>query len=110
MPIIKPVEMSAGVPHSQAVAGRVCMLEISKQGLHDCARLHLVVDAVMSGTLYIEAWRYQARRLHHTARERKLLTLTNLTINVMGDKAQWQCTALDVHGSAVAATRMAVVH
>ena len=60
----------------------------------------------MQGTLYIEAWHDQARRVTQVAHAGKILKLTNLTIKALGEKAQWQCTPLDVYGHVMATTRL----
>ena len=73
---------------------------------NDYVELHLVVEEGLSGTLYIEAWRDQARRVTQVAHEGKILKLTNLTIKALGEKAQWQCTPLDVYGHVMGTTRL----
>ena len=72
----------------------------------DYVEMHLVVEEGMQGTLYIEAWRDQARRVTQVAHEGKILKLTNLTIKALGEKAQWQCTPLDVYGQVMGTTRL----
>ena len=67
---------------------------------------HLVVEEGLSGTIYIEAWRDQARRVSQIAKDGKILKVTNLTIKAMGDKAAWQCTDLDLYGSVVSSTKL----
>ena len=106
MSIVKPVELTTGLARNQARIRRVRMLECTHQGRHDCAQLHLVVDAGMSGTSCIEAWRGQARRLNQVARNGKLLNLTNLTVKAMGEKAQWQCADSELYGNVIAAARL----
>ena len=110
MSVVKPVELIAGLARNQTVTGRVCLLDsstVSKLGkASDYAELHLVVEEGPSGSLYIEAWRDQARRLTQVANDGKILKLTNLTIKAMGEEAQWQCTSLDIYGQVLATTQL----
>ena len=70
------------------------------------AALHLVVEEGPSGTLYIEAWRDQAKKLSQVAQEGSILVFTNLTLKAMGEKAQWQCSDLDVYGHLLASAKV----
>ncbi len=105
MSLITPKELTPGVARGQRLEGRVRMLSVSTNRSADVVELHLVVEAGVSGTIYIEAWREQARRLKDMLREGGMVRFTNLTIKAMGDKAQWQCTNLDVFGQVLQATR-----
>ena len=40
------------------------------------------------------------------AKDGKILKLTNLTIKALGEKAQWQCTPLDIYGQVMATTHL----
>ena len=71
----------------------------------DCVELHIVSEEGLSGMLYIQAWRDQARRFMQVAKEGNVLELTHLTIKAIGDKKQWQCTDLDVYGQIMAGTQ-----
>ena len=54
----------------------------------DCVELHIVSEGGLSGMLYIQAWRDQARRFMQVAKEGNVLELTPLTIKAIGDKRQ----------------------
>ena len=107
---VKPIELTPGVARSQTLTGRVCLLASATVGkvgrANDYVQLHLVVEEGLSGTLYIEAWRDQARRLTQVAHDGKILKLTNLTIKALGEKAQWQCTPLHIYGQELTTTRL----
>ena len=81
------------------------MLSIQNRGSHPCAEFHLVVEAGLSGSLFIEGWRDQARRLKDVVAEGVIVEFTQLTIKSLGDKAQWQSTDLDVYGYVTASTK-----
>ena len=110
MSVVKPVELTAGLARNQTVTGRVHLLDsstVSKLGkASDYVELHLAVEEGPSGSLYIEAWRDQARRLAQVAHEGKILKLTNLMIKAMGEKEHWQCTPHDVYGQVIGTTRL----
>ena len=110
MAVVKPIELTPGLARNQTLTGRVCLLDsatVGKAGrANDYVELHLVVEEGLSGTLYIEAWRDQARRLTQVANDGKILKLTNLTIKALGEKAQWQCTPLDMCGQVLATTHL----
>ena len=108
MSVVKPIELTPGTAHNQILIGRVCLLESTTVGrkASDYVEMHLVVEEGMQGTLYIEAWRDQARRVTQVAHEGKILKLTNLTIKALGEKAQWQCTPLDAYGQVMGTTRL----
>ena len=110
MSVVKPIELTPGLARNQTLTGRVCLLDSSPVGkvgrANDYVELHLVVEEGLSGTLHIEAWRDQARRLTQVAHDGKILKLTNLTIKAMGEKAQWQCTPLDIYGQVLATTHL----
>ena len=110
MPIVKPIELTPGLARNQTLTGRVCLLDsatVGKAGrANDYVELHLVVEEGLSGTRYIVAWRDQARRPTQVAHDGKILKLTNLTIKALGEKAQWQCTPLDIYGQVLATTRL----
>ena len=109
MAVVTPKELTAGVARGQTVRGRVRMFALEKKGKSDCAECHLVVEAGLSGALYIEAWRDQANRFGQVAKEGMIVELTHLTIKAMGDKMQWQCTNLDVYGQVMSTTTIRVV-
>ena len=98
MALVKPAELSIGLARGQLIKGRVLMLTSGAHKTNEHAALHLVVEEGSSGTLYIEAWREQAKRLLQVATEGAILEFSNLTLKAMGDKAQWQCSDLDVYG------------
>ncbi len=110
MAIVKPIELTPGLARNQALVGRVRMLEsptVGRQGkTAEYAELHLLVEEGLSGSIFIEAWRDQARRLTQAAQDGSILTLTNITLRSMGDKAQWQCTKLDVYGQVLGSIRL----
>ena len=110
MSVVKPVELTAGLARGLAVVGRVKMLKsdvVGKAGFgNQCVEFHLVVEEGPSGTLFVEAWRDQARRVTTVVHEDKIVKLTNLTIKSMNEKAQWQCTDLDVYGHVTAGTQL----
>ena len=93
MAVVKPIEFTPGVARNQTLTGRVCLLASATVGkvgrANDYVELHLVVEEGLSGTLYIEAWRDQARRLTQVAHDGKILKLTNLTINALGNVHLW---------------------
>ena len=110
MAVVKPIELTLGLARNQTLTGRVCLLDSATVGkvgrANDYVELHLVVEEGLSGTLYIEAWRDQARRLTQVAHDGKILKITNLTIKALGEKAQWQCTPLDIYGQVLATTHL----
>ena len=110
MPDVKPIELTPGLARNQTLTGRVRLLDSSTVGkagkASDYAELHLVVEKGLSGTLFIEAWRDQARRVTQVAHDGKILKLTNLTIKAMAEKAQWQCTDLDIYGQVTSTARL----
>ena len=110
MAVVKPIELTPGLARNQTLTGRVCLLDsatVGKAGrANDDVELHLVAEEGPSGTLSIEAWRDQARRLTQVAHDGKILKLTNLTIKALGEKAQWQCTPLDIYGQVLATTHL----
>ena len=105
MSLITAKELTAGVARGQVLRGRVCMLNASARNSVDTVELHLVVEKGLSGMLYIQAWRDQARWFMQVAKEGHVLEITHLTIKAMGDKRQWQCTDLDVYGQNMAGTQ-----
>ncbi len=113
MAAVKPIKLTPGLARSQALIGRVRMLDyptVGKPGrTTKYAELHLLVEEGLSGTLFVEAWRDQARRLTQVAHDGSILKLTSLTRKAMGDKAQWQCTNLDVYGQVLGSTRLEAV-
>ena len=84
MPAVKPNELIAGPARNQTLTGRVCLFDYSpvrsNGKVTDYADLQLVVEHGPSGTLHIEAWRDQARRLTQIAVDGKILKFTNFTI------------------------------
>ena len=99
MSLITPKELSLGVARGQFVRGRVRMYTDtpSKQG-YDCVDVHLIVEPGLSGVLFIEGWRDQARKLKDICQNGKMITIECLTIKTMSDKAQWQCSNLEFDG------------
>ena len=97
MSSVSPKELTLGIAHGRKLQGRVRMYSNSplKKGF-DCVDFHLVVEKGLSGTLFIEGWQNQARRLADVCEEGQIIT--NLTIKAMSDKAQWQCTNLEFYG------------
>ena len=93
-----PHELSVGLARGQILKGRVFMLEKSTARTADMVSMHLVCETGSSGALFIEAWRDQARRLLNVVSEGRIVQFSNLTLKTLGDKAQWQCTDLDVYG------------
>ena len=110
MSVVKPIELTPGLARNQTLTGRVCLLDSATVGkvgrANDYVELHLVVEEGLSGTLYIEAWRDQARRLIQVAKDGKILKLTNLTIKALGENTQWQCTPLDIYGQVLATAHL----
>ena len=108
--VVRPIELTPGLARNQTLTGRVCLLEsgtVGKAGrAFDYVDLHLVAEEGLSGTLYIEAWFEQARRLTEVANEGKILKLTNLSIKALGELAKWQCTPLHIYGQVLATTRL----
>ena len=96
MSLVKPRELGTGLARGQVIRGRVRLLDGGTRKTSEYAALHLVVEEGPSGTLYIEAWRAQAKKLSQVAQEGNILVFTNLTLKSMGEKAQWQCSDLDV--------------
>ena len=82
------------------------MLTSGARNSVDTVELHLVAEKGLSGMLYIQAWRDQARRFMQVAKEGNVLEITHLTIKAMGDKRQWQCTDLDVYGQTMAGAQL----
>ena len=78
------------------------MLTSGAKNSVDAVELHLVAEKGLSGMLYIQAWRDQARRFMQVAKEGNVLEITHLAIKAIGDKRQWQCTDLDVYGQIMA--------
>ena len=74
------------------------MLISNTRGAAECGEVHLVSEVGLSGILYIQSWRDQARRFMQLAKQGTVLDLTHLTIKAIGDKRQWQCTDFDVYG------------
>ena len=110
MPVVKPHRAYCWFARNQTLIGRVCLFDCTTVGnvgeASDYVELHLVAEEGPSGTLYIEAWRDQARRLTQVAHDGKILKLTNLTITALGENSQWQCTPLDIYGQVMATTRV----
>ena len=81
------------------------MLTSNTRNAVECVELHLVSEEGLSGMLYIQAWRDQARRFTQVAKEGNVLDIERLTIKAIGDKRQWQCTDLDVYGQIMGGTQ-----
>ena len=80
-------------------------VECERKKSVDTVELHFVAEKGLSGMLYIQAWRDQARRFMQVAKEGHVLEITNLTIKAMGNSRQWQCTDLDVYGQIMPGTQ-----
>ena len=110
MSVVRPIELTPGLAWNQTLTGRVCLLESgivqNAAGAFEYVDLHLVAEEGLTGTLYIEAWCEQARRLTAVANEGKILKLTNLSIKALGELAKWQCTPLHIYGQVLATTRL----
>ena len=110
MSVVRPIELTPGLAWNQTLTGRVCLLEYgivqNAAGAFEYVDLHLVAEEGLTGTLYIEAWCEQARRLTEVANEGKILKLTNLSIKALGELAKWQCTPLHIYGQVLATTRL----
>ena len=92
MSVVRPIELTPGLAWNQTLTGRVCLLESgivqNAAGAFEYVDLHLVAEEGLTGTLYIEAWCEQARRLSAVANEGKILNLTNLSIKALGELAK----------------------
>ena len=77
MAVVKPIELTPGLARNQTLTGRVCLFDSATVGkvgrANDYVEPHLVVEEGLYGTLYIEAWRDQARRLTQVAHGGKIL-------------------------------------
>ena len=87
MALVKPAELSIGLARGQLIKSRVLMLTSGAHKTNDHAALHLVVEEGSSGTLYIEAWREQAKRLLQVATEGAILEFSNLILKALDSKA-----------------------
>ena len=107
MSSVTPAELVVGVARGQRLVGRVCLFTTGQtlKGQQFSA-FHLVVKEGLSGVLFIEAWRDHARRVATLVTANCILEVCNITAKALGDKAQWQCSDLDVYGQVLGPTTL----
>ena len=72
MAAVKPNELTVGPSRGVSVTGRVRMLSTKQQSGKDVTELHLIVEPGLSGMVFVEGWRENARRLLGAAEDGKM--------------------------------------